>query len=192
MFVNLALSSVYGGFELKAVERHLTNSTLAISCVWDPDAVTSDDPSTNIGLSYFGTIAVIAANALLFGMATWYLHSRNQKFYRTIQLVGLALMTASAIGATVRVTTLSQAFGTPSVQLSDDGERNWSFGTLLSLGLLLLPVVSVIEILRGEIRCAPPLPDDYDDKAKLLGHANELHTFQPNPFWGSQNNLFKK
>ncbi|KAH8194572.1 hypothetical protein TruAng_011267 [Truncatella angustata] len=192
MFVNLALSSVYGGFVLKAVERHLTDSTLPISCVWDPETITAEDAGTNVGLSYFATIAVIAANAILFAAATWYLHSRNQKFYRTIQLVGLVLMTASAVGATVRVLTLSQAFGEPSVKLSDEGERTWSFGTLLSLSMLLLPVVSVIEILRGEVRCAPPVADD-DDKTTFLGsNGNELHTFQPNPFWGSQNNLIKK
>lgn len=192
MFINLALSSVYGGFILKAVERHLTDSTLAISCVWNSDATTSDDAGTNVGLSYFGTIAVIAANAIIFGMATWYLHSRDQKFYRITQLVGLVLMTASAIGATIRVISLSQAFGTPSVTLSDEGEKAWTFGTLLSLTLLLLPVISIIEILRGEVRCAPPVADD-DDKAQLLGsNGNELHSFQPNPFFGSQNNLFKK
>ncbi|KAK9800958.1 hypothetical protein AB5N19_00966 [Seiridium cardinale] len=192
MFVSLALSSVYGGFVLKAVESHLTNSTLPISCVWAPDAVTSDDAGTNVGLSYFGTIAVIAANAIIFLLATWYLHSRDQKFYQITQLVGLVLMTASAVGATVRVVTLAQAFTTPPVPLDGDGERTWSFGTLLSLIMLLLPVISVIEILRGEVRCAPPVADD-SDKAKLLGsEGNELHPYQPNPLWGSQSNLFKR
>lgn len=192
MFINLALSSVYGGFVLKAVERHLTDSTLPISCVWDAEAVTSDDAGTNVGLSFFVTIAVIAANAIIFGMATWYLHSRDQKLYRITQLTGMVLMTASAVGATIRVVTLSQAFGTPSVSLVDNGEQNWSFGTLLSLILLLLPVVSIIEILRGEIRCAPPVADE-DDKAQLLGsNGSELHAFQPNPLFGSQSNIFKR
>jgi hypothetical protein len=44
---------------------------------------------------------------------------------------------------------LSQAFGTPSVPLADDGEKDWSFGQLLPLLLLLLPLVSAVEIMRG-------------------------------------------
>jgi hypothetical protein len=208
MFANLALSSVYGAFMLKAVQRDLTESTLPISCVWDDAAVTGPaDPATappvNVGLSYFGTIAVIAGNALVFAAATWYLHSRQQRLYRVTQLVGLVLMSASAMGATARVLMLSQAFGQPSVPLADESEKNWSFGAWLSVGLLLLPVVSVIEILRGEIQCAPPVEDD-DEHSKLLGAGagggggapgmtgNELSTFQPNPFWGSRTDMFKK
>ncbi|KAF7515249.1 hypothetical protein G7054_g14670 [Neopestalotiopsis clavispora] len=192
MFVNLALSCVYGGFVLKAVQSDLTNSTLPIACVWDPEAAKADTTGTNVSLSYFGTIAVIAVNTIVFGAATWYLHSRDQKFYRITQILGLVLMTASAVGATVRVATLSQAFGEPSVPLADEGERSWSFGTLLSLILLLLPVISVIEILRGEVRCAPPVPDD-SDRTKLLGtEDNELHPFQPNPFWGAQSQMRKR
>ncbi|ETS79416.1 hypothetical protein PFICI_09269 [Pestalotiopsis fici W106-1] len=192
MFVSLALSSVYGGIILKAVENGLTESTLPIACVWDSDAVKTSSSGASKSLSYFGTIAVIAINAIIFGMATWYLHSRDQKFYRITQIMGLVLMTASAVGATVRVITLSQAFGSPSVPLADEGEKSWSFGTLLSLTLLILPLISVIEILRGEVRCAPPVPDE-GDRTKLLGtDENELHPFQPNPFWGGQNQMRKR
>lgn len=193
MFVNLALSCVYGGFVLKTVQTNLTDSTLPISCVWDPDADTSGSSgATNVGLSYFGTIAVIAINAIIFLLATWYLHSRDQKFYRITQIVGLVLMTASAVGATVRVAVLSQAFGHPSVPLADEGEKSWSFGTLLSLILLILPLISVVEILRGEVSCAPPLPDDSDKSRLLGGNENELHPFQPNPFWGGQTQMGKR
>ncbi|KAI1858678.1 hypothetical protein JX265_010771 [Neoarthrinium moseri] len=192
MFVNLALSCVYGSFMLEAVQRHLTESTAPISCVWDDATPTPANDPTNIGLSFFGTIAVIAGNAVIFAMATWYLHSRAQRFYRTIQLVGLVLMAASAIGAAARVLMLSQAFGQPSVPLSDENEKHWSFGAWVSLGMLALPIISVIEILRGELRYAPPVADQ-DDKAELLGHSgNELHTFQPNPFWGDSSNAYKK
>jgi hypothetical protein len=52
------------------------------------------------------------------------------------------------------------------VKLSDDGEKQWSFGQLLSLLLLLLPVISVVEILRGEIAVAPPVQDE--DKQALF------------------------
>jgi hypothetical protein len=69
-------------------------------------------------------------------------------------------------GATVRAYLLSQAFGTPDVNLGDDGERQWSFGQLLSLLMLVLPVISVIEIMRGEIAVAPPVQDD--DKQALF------------------------
>jgi hypothetical protein len=44
----------------------------------------------------------------------------------------------------------------------------WSFGQLLGLLMLLLPVVSVIEIMRGEISVAPPVEDSDDDSARLI------------------------
>lgn len=69
-------------------------------------------------------------------------------------------------GPTARTYLLSQAFGKPDVELSDDGEKQWSFGQLLSLLMLLLPVISVIEIVRGEIAVALPVQDD--DKEALL------------------------
>ena len=190
MFVNLVLSCVYGIFILKVVQNDLA-PTLPIACVWVND---SNGPASNAGISFVGTIVVIAGNCVVFALATWYLHSRNQRFYKAIQLVGWVLMAAAAAGAAVRVVLLSQAFGNPSVNLSDKGERNWSFGALLSLLLLLLPLVSVIEIMRGEIKCAPPV----DDKQQLLG-GDELqsnpkirHSFQPNPFWGSKQNSFQR
>ncbi|KAI0008428.1 hypothetical protein F4779DRAFT_641927 [Xylariaceae sp. FL0662B] len=203
MFVNLVLSCVYGIFILKAVQRNLNDRTFPIACVWQaggPD-LASGPPAANLGVSYAGTIAVIAGNVAIFGLATWYLHSRSQRFYRAVQVAGLALMAASAVGAAVRVIYLSDAFGNPPVRLADPGERAWSFGQLLSVGLLLLPLVSAVEILRGEITCAPALPDDdNDDKRRLVaGGDNELqldpkvrNSFQPNPFWGSQTNLFTK
>jgi hypothetical protein len=69
-------------------------------------------------------------------------------------------------GATVRAYILSQAFGKPDVKLSDEGEKQWSFGQLLSLLMLILPVISVIEIMRGEIAVAPPAQDE--DKHALF------------------------
>ncbi|KAJ8120088.1 hypothetical protein ONZ43_g3114 [Nemania bipapillata] len=142
---------------------------------------------------------VIAGNLVVFVLATWYLHSRTQRFYKMIQIVGLLLMTAIAIGAIVRVSLLADAFGANHpVKLSDGGEKQWSFGQLLSIGMLLLPVVSIIEILRGEIHIAPPVADSGDDGARLLGendlelNAQNQASFQPNPFFGSQTNLFKK
>ena len=146
MFVNLALSCVYGVFILQSVNKNLA-PTLPIACVWQNPG---NGAPGDAGLMYVGTAAVILGNCAVFGLATWYLHSRNQKFYKTIQLVGMVLMSASAIGATVRVFLLSQAFGRPGIALADQGETIWSFGQLLSILLLLLPLVSVIEIYRGE------------------------------------------
>ncbi|RYP31790.1 hypothetical protein DL766_004239 [Monosporascus sp. MC13-8B] len=203
MFCNLVLSCVYGIFVLRGVQTGLSDSTLPIACVWSPyvsSEATHSAAGGDIGTAYVGTIAVIAGNDVIFGLATWYLHARTQRFYRIIQLVGMVLMTASAVGATARVVIMAQAFGEPPVPMRDEGERVWSFGSLLSVGMLLLPLVSVVEILRGEIRCAPPVGDDdrLDDKSALLDDANELESrpggnrtsFQPNPFWGSQTNLF--
>lgn len=202
MLVNLVLSSIYGIYIFRSVQDNLTNRTFPIACAWD--AATPNGPAPgDRGLSYVGTILVIVGNVVIFLLATWYLHSRAQRFYAVFQVVGLVLMTAFAVGATVRVAYLADAFasGTP-IALSDAGERQWSFGQLLSVGMLLLPLVSVVEILRGEIKCAPPVAADYaDDKGQLLGENQELRTnpgfqrktdFQPNPFWGSQTNLFRK
>ena len=152
MFVNLALSSVCGIFVLQAVAKGLEDDTLPIGCVWE---IGGNGAPSNAGLSYVGTIAVIIGNGAVFGLATWYLHSKRQRFYSVLQIVGIILMAAIAIGAAVRIILLSQAFGTPSVKLSDQGEKDWSFGQLLSMLLLVLPLVSVVEIYRGEMKLTP-------------------------------------
>jgi hypothetical protein len=149
MFVNLVLSCVYGIFVLRAVQQGIETSTLPISCVWSGMSGSSGSAS-NTGLSFVGTIAVIAGNCLVFGAATWYLHNRNQRFFKATQLVGMILMIAIAVGATVRVVLLSQAFGNTTTPLSDDGEKIWNFGSLVSLLLLLLPLMSMLEIARGK------------------------------------------
>ena len=194
MFVNLALSCVCGIFVLQAVAKGLDDETLPIACVWKTGGVGA--PS-NAGLSYVGTIAVIAGNCIVFGLATWYLHSRRQRFFNAIQIVGIILMAAIAIGAAVRVILESQAFGSPSVDLGDQGEQEWSFGQLLSMMLLLLPLVSIIEVYRGEIKLAPTPPLESDrvricDSELQEGPRVYRSSFQPSPFSGSQADLFKK
>jgi hypothetical protein len=176
MFTNLALSSVSGVFVLKSVSKGLA-PTLPIACVWYPDGTDSHDKSaSDTGLSYAGTIAVIGGNGIIFALATWYLQSRNQKFYRTIQIVGSFLLMGIAAGAAVRIILLSQAFGHPSVDLSDQGEKSWSFGQLLSMMLLGLPLVSAVEIYRGEINVAPPEQDDQPEDMKRL-YDGELQAY---------------
>ncbi|KJZ77562.1 hypothetical protein HIM_03286 [Hirsutella minnesotensis 3608] len=191
MFVNLALSSVSGVFVLQAVSKGLEDETLPIACVWQ---VNGNGAPANAGLSYVGTIVVMAGNCLIFLLATWYLHSRDQKFYKVVQGVGLLLMTSIAVGAAVRIGLLSQAFGTPSIKLSDQGEKSWSFGQVLSMLLLVFPLVSVVEIYRGEIHLAEPSGYDsqpvYDGELQSDPHLRS--SFQPNPFFGSQTNLFKQ
>lgn len=191
MFVNQTLSCVYGIIILLAVQKGVTMSTFPIVC-----ALQGGDhgQENSAGVSFFGTIAVLAGNVVIFVLGIWYMNERRQRFYRITQLVGLVLMTASSIGATVRVMYVSQAFGEPNINLADEGEKVWSFGQLLSLGMLLLPLVSLVEIVRGEIQCAPPVADD-DDKAQLLSNElrrNPRHTYQPNPLWGSRSNLVGK
>jgi hypothetical protein len=164
MFVNLALSCTYGVFVLES-KIHGLPPTLPIGCVW---VDTNNTTSSVGGIDYVGTIVTIAGNCVIFGLATWYLQSRRQRFYKAVQLVGLVLMTAIAIGATTRAYLLSQAFGQPDVQLADQGEKSWSFGQLLSMLMLFLPVVSIVEIMRGEIAVAPPVQDDGDTQV-LIG-----------------------
>jgi len=184
MFVNLVLSCVYGVYVLQIVNKNLA-PTLPVACVW---TVAGNGAEANAGFMYVGTAAVVAGNCIVFALATWYLHSRLQRFYKAVQLVGILLMAAIAVGASIRVVLLSQAFGTPSVALSDDGERVWSFGQLLSLLVLLFPVISVIEIYRGEIKVAPPAQGD-----EMPPDLKVRNSFQPNPFFNkSQTSLFKR
>jgi hypothetical protein len=189
MFVNLVLSSVCGIFVLRAVAKGLDDKTFPIACVWEIPGTGA--PST-APLSFAGTIAVIAGNCIVFILATWYLHSRRQRFYKAVQVVGLVLMSAIAIGAAIRVILASQAFGKPSVLLSDEGEKDWSFGQLLSMLLLILPLVSIVEIYRGEVRLSSTA-----DSGRERIYDGELqsgpnHSFEPNPFFGSQTSFFKK
>lgn len=182
MFVNLALSCIYGIFVLRELAAGLPQ-TLPMVCALNGSnggsngtstSGTSSTGSTGDGAAswsgsagafqFVATVAVVAGNCVVFVLATWYLHSRAQRFYRIVQTVGLALMAAVAIGVTVRIVLLSQAFGHPSVVLSDNGETDWSFGQLLSLLLLLLPLISVVEIARGEIKVAPPVQDNGSGK----------------------------
>lgn len=191
MFVNLALSCVSGIFVLEAVSKGLDDKTLPIACVWEIEG--KGAPST-AGLSYVGTVAVIAGNCIIFILATWYMHSRDQRFYKVVQITGMVLMAAIAIGAAIRIILLSQAFGKPSVDLSDDGETVWSFGQLLSMLLLVMPIVSVIEIYRGEIQVSRPVEDDrkplFDGELQSNPHVRS--SFQPAPFFGSQTGLLKR
>ena len=169
MLANLALSCVYGVYILQSKIKDLPD-TLPIACVWawepEPDADTA--PRGLGGLDVVGTIVAMAGNVVIFGLATWYLQSRRQKYFRAVQVGGLVLMSGIAVGAMTRAYLLSQAFGRPDVELSDEGEKTWSFGQLLGMLMLVLPVISVIEIMRGEVSVAPPVPDDGDDREPLV------------------------
>ncbi|KUJ13853.1 uncharacterized protein LY89DRAFT_148928 [Mollisia scopiformis] len=190
MFVNLVLSCVSGIFVLMAVMRNL-QPTLPIACVWE---VAGRGTPSNAGISIAGTIAVIAGQCVFFAMAVWYLHVNGGKWIKLVQLGGLVTLLVIGTGAAVRVVLLSQAFGTPSVPLADTGERDWNFGQLLTLLLLVLPCISAVEILRGEMNVPSPVADEHS--ATLLGKDNELgvvrSSFQPNPFWGNQTSRFSK
>jgi hypothetical protein len=145
MFVNLVLSVVSGIFILMATMRDL-KQTLPIACVWE---VSSTGAPSNAGISIAGTIAVISGQCIFFGVGVWYLHIKERRWVTLIQTIGLLVMVVIGATAAVRVVLLSQAFGTPSVPLADTGEKDWSFGQLLPLLLLLLPLVSAVEIMRG-------------------------------------------
>lgn len=180
IFVNLALSSIYGVFVLESKAKGLPD-TLPIACVWTRESATA----TTSGLDYFATIILIAGNGIVFALATWYLHRRDQRFYKMVQLVGLVLMSAIAIGATVRILLLSQAFGNPNIKLTDDGEKNWSFGQLLSMLVLILPVISALEIMRGQIAVPPPIDDKTTliDEQQLETNPRIRNSYQPAPMW---------
>jgi len=188
MFVNLVLSCVFGIFVLLAVMKDL-EPTLPIACVWQ---LPSHSAAANAGVSVAGTIAVIVGNCLVFALGVWYLHSKNQKWIKGLQVAGLLFLVAIAAGSAIRVILLSQAFGKPSVLLENGGEKDWSFGQLLPMLLLLLPLISAVEILRGEMGVPSPMVEhgtpSYSETNKIDGQ--EL--FQPNPLWGSRTNLVGK
>lgn len=148
MFFNLALGCVFGVCMLQVVQKGLEDSTLPTACAW---SVQDTSAESNNALSFVGTILVIAGNCLVFAAATWLLHDRRQKGFKWIQLMGVVIMTAIAVAATVRVIQVSQAFGVAKTPLSDDGEKQWSFATLVTLLMLALPLMTVLEIYRGEI-----------------------------------------
>ncbi|KAL0934737.1 uncharacterized protein CTRU02_209328 [Colletotrichum truncatum] len=189
MFVNLVFNCVYGVFILQGVSIGMQDSKLPVACVWK---VSNEGLRSMTGLSYVGTILVIAGNVLVFSFASWYLHLRTQRFAKIIKLVGTFLMAVSAVGAAVRCIIASDAFGKgPVYDLSDEGEKGWSFGQLLSLLVLLFPLVSMVEIVRGEIKVAPC---DLTDGGKSNDTEMDAYrtSYQPNPFFGSQTNLFKR
>ncbi|KAF2019038.1 hypothetical protein BU24DRAFT_111090 [Aaosphaeria arxii CBS 175.79] len=188
MFVNLLLGVLCGIFILQTVTKNL-EPRLPISCVWE---VPSRGASSNSALSIAGTIAVIAGNAIVFVFGTWYLHMREHpRWLKPVQIVGLLFLVASGVGATVRIFMVSQAFGSPpeSVRLIGNGEKEWSYGQLLPLLLLILPIISTIEIARGEMRVTPSKADD--DDTKPLFNDTELQ-YQPSPMFGESNGLFRK
>jgi hypothetical protein len=147
MCVNMALSCVYGIFILQSTAKRLP-ATLPIACTWQEN-IPFDPEAPNPQTAYIGTILVIAGNVVVFLLATWYLQTGAQRFKRIARAVGWVAMAAIAISATVRAFLLSQAFGSPNVELSDMGERDWNYGQLLAVMLLFMPVITVIEIWRG-------------------------------------------
>lgn len=148
MLVNLVLGCVFGVCMLRVVQKGLENSTAPTSCAWTLKDRTSS--SGNVSVSFLGTIAVIAGNFIVFIASTWYLHDRRQRGFKWVQLAGILLMTAIAVAATVRVVMVSDAFGNPQTPLKDQGERQWSFATMVTLLMLALPLMTVLEIYRGE------------------------------------------
>jgi hypothetical protein len=148
MFVSMVLNCVFGVFVLLATLKNMA-PTVPVACVWELD---SDGAPGNAGLSIAGTIAVIVGNCLVFALGTWYLHTKGRKRIKVAQLIGLVIMVAIAVGATIRAASLSQAFGNPSpTVLEGRSEGEWSFGQLLPLVMLLLPLLSAVEIVRGKL-----------------------------------------
>lgn len=162
---------------------------LPIACVWQ---VADEGKSSNTALSVAGTIAVIVGQVVVFVLSTLYLHKRsNPRWMKTVQVVGLFVLLAMGIGVTVRVVLESQAFGHPpaSINLVGPSEGSWSFGQLLPLLLLVLPLMSLLEIMRGEMRLAPNKMSD--ESVPLYSNAGDME-FQPHPLAASATNLFKR
>jgi hypothetical protein len=189
MLINMFLGILSGVFILQTVTTGL-EPRLPIACVWEVES--RGDKAGNAALSIAGTSAVIAGQVVTFGFATWYLHNRsNPKWLKTVQVVGLLACLAMGIGATIRVVLESQAFGHPpeAVKLVGPSEGSWSFGQLLPLLLLALPVMSTVEIMRGEE--VKPRSRVDDDSVPLFANGADME-FQPAPIGGSATSLFKR
>ncbi|TVY18268.1 hypothetical protein LARI1_G005074 [Lachnellula arida] len=192
MFVNLCLSLVSGIFVLLSVMKNMAAPprwTLPIACVWP--LPTTAAPS-NAPISIAGTVAVMAGQVVFFVVGVWYLHVKERRWVKVIQMLGLVILVGIGAGAAIRVILLSQAFGRPNVPLGDGGEREWSFGQLLPLLLLLLPLVSAVEIFRGEMKIPSPMVDDRIPLVDQNDKQGVRTSFQPNPFWGSQVSRFSR
>jgi hypothetical protein len=179
MLVNMLLGVISGIFILQSVMKNL-EPRLPIACVWEVEARGS---SSNAAVSIAGTIAVIVGQAVVFALATLYLHTRtNPPWLKSVQVFGLVVLTAMCVGATARVAMVSQAFGTvpDGVNLEGSSEKEWSYGQLLPLLLLALPLVSLVEVVRGEVAQPPSKVDE--DQTGLL--ADTELSYQPNPIWG--------
>jgi len=186
MLINMFLGILSGIFILQTVLKNM-EPRLPIGCVWQ---VENKPASGNAALSIAGTIAVIAGQVIVFGLSTWYLHARTYpRWMQTVQVVCLLVLLAMGVGATVRVVIESQAFGSPPAELNLQGpsEGNWSFGQLLPLLLLALPLLSVVEIMRGETKMPKSRVDE--DSVPLVGAEGDME-FQNNPLTGGNNGLF--
>jgi hypothetical protein len=188
MLLNMFLGILSGIFILQTVLKNM-EPRLPIGCVWQ---VENKPASGNAALSIAGTIAVIAGQVIVFILSTWYLHARTHpRWMQTVQVICLAVLLAMGVGATVRVVIESQAFGSPpqGLNLQGPSEGNWSFGQLLPLLLLALPLISTVEIMRGETRVPTSRVDE--DSVPLVGDAGDME-FQSNPLAGGKSRLFGK
>ncbi|KAK5088918.1 hypothetical protein LTR05_003141 [Lithohypha guttulata] len=187
MFVSLCLTIVFGVFILEVNLKSLP-STLPVGCIWEDYAKEPEEKGNN-PLAVAGIIAVIASSTILFILGTWYLHLRKQVWGRFVQVLSLLVLFATAIAATTRVVVISQAFGTPSVQLSDENEKTWTFGQLLAMLMLVLPFISALEISRGELRVPSCEPEQIEtDQVPLTSSGrtavnHNRYSYQPNPFF---------
>jgi hypothetical protein len=179
MLINMLLGILSGIFILQTVMKNL-EPRLPIACVWEVEGRGHAD---NASLSIAGTIAVIVGQLVVFIFATWYLHNRaNPSWLKSVQVSGLVVLVAMGVGATVRVVMESQAFGHPpaSLNLVGPSEKSWSYGQLLPLLLLIMPLISTVEVVRGETRTPPSRVDEDADTLPFLGGNME---FQPNPYF---------
>lgn len=151
ILVQLLLSCVFGVYMLRILDKDLGYSTLPTACAWDPAFPTGMRRFKEELVPYVGAISVILGNFIVFGAATWLLHDRRRRGYKWIQLAGISVMIAIAVAAMVGVVLTSQAFGTPLTNLADHGESEWSFSTIVALVMTALPLMTVLEMYRGQV-----------------------------------------
>jgi hypothetical protein len=167
MLVNFILSCTYCAYVFRNTFINLPQ-TLPIQCAWIRDPDNARSPLWGLGLA--GALAAHIANLAILSLATFYLHYPGKRFPPIVRTMGLGVTIVFALGACTRAMLLSQAFGRPNVQLADMAERNWDHGQRLAMLLLPLPLISAVQIWRGELKI--PKVYSIDDTVPLTAQVS--------------------
>ena len=177
MAISLALVVTYGIINIVSLAKGLRR-TLPVACLF-VNTPNSSDRFTNKALTTLPSLSVLigitCSAPVLFALAVailgpeWFWLSRKAKlsefhFEKASKWVALFLQVVLAVVVGFQcfiVITSSAAFGGKIDYLANESnEVTWSFGQVLPIILLLLPILSAIEVFRGSSPYAPPVKSE--------------------------------